>query len=78
MVMYECTITISSIDMARAFVDMINKYKDIKVDLIYENYCIDAHSIIGLLSLDFSKPITLKAKGDINENFKNDLKPYTI
>lgn len=42
------------------FVNAINAF-DFDVDLVSGRYVIDAKSIMGIFSLDLSKPITLRA-----------------
>ena len=76
--MYHCTITIKSIERARAFVAMTAKYPKIKIMLTCQEYCVDAHSIIGILSLDLSSTIDLTAEGDDLDALISDLKPFTV
>lgn len=76
--MYSTNISISGIDKARAFVATTAKYPQIQITLNHNEYSIDAHSIIGILSLDLSKPILLEADGDNLDNFIEDLKPFTV
>jgi len=51
-------ISLNSIDKVKAFVNEISKY-DFDFDLISGRYVIDAKSIMGIFSLDLSKPIQL-------------------
>lgn len=76
--MYSTNITISGIDKARAFVAMTAKYPHIQITLNHNEYSIDAHSIIGILSLDLTKPILLEAEGDDMDGFIEALKPFTV
>ena len=76
--MYSTNISINGIDAARAFVAMTAKYPMIKITLNHNEYSIDAHSIIGILSLDLSKPIAIEANGDDMDSFIEDLKPFTV
>ena len=76
--MYNSTIYISSIAKARSFVAMTSKYPKLKILLTSSEYSVDAHSIIGILSLDLSRPIQLMAEGDGIDPFIEDLKPYTV
>ena len=50
----------------------------IKITLNHNEYSIDAHSIIGILSLDLSKPIYLEAESDDMDAFIEELKPFTV
>ena len=51
-------ISLNSIDKVKAFVNEISKF-DCDFDLVSGRYVIDAKSIMGLFSLDLSKPINL-------------------
>ncbi len=76
--MYSSTIIIKDIDTAREFVDKMSNYLDTKITLISGNYCIDGHSIIGIISLDITKPIEVIAEGNVTEDLVNVLKQYAI
>ena len=52
-------ISLNSIDKVKAFVNEITKF-DNDFDLVSGRYVIDAKSIMGIFSLDLSKPIDLK------------------
>ena len=56
--MKEVQISLNSIDKVKSFVNVITKY-DFDFDLISGRYVIDAKSIMGIFSLDLSKPIEL-------------------
>ena len=51
-------ISLNSIDKVKAFVNEITKF-DNDFDLVSGRYVIDAKSIMGIFSLDLSKPIEL-------------------
>ncbi len=51
-------ICLNSIDKVKAFVNEITKF-DSDFDLVSGRYVIDAKSIMGIFSLDLSKPIDL-------------------
>ena len=51
-------ISLNSIDKVKSFVNTITKY-DNDFDLVSGRYVIDAKSIMGIFSLDLSKPIEL-------------------
>ena len=51
-------ISLNSIDKVKAFVNEISKF-DCDYDLVSGRYVIDAKSIMGIFSLDLSKPINL-------------------
>ena len=51
-------ISLNSIDKVKRFVNDITKF-DFDFDLVSGRYVIDAKSIMGIFSLDLSKPIDL-------------------
>lgn len=56
-------ICLNSIEKVKQFVNLISKY-DGDFDLISGRYVIDAKSIMGIFSLDLSKPLTLNIHDD--------------
>ena len=58
-------ISLNSIDKVKSFVNEITKY-DNDFDLVSGRYVIDAKSIMGIFSLDLSKPIDLNIYADSN------------
>ena len=71
-------ISLNSIDKVKSFVKDITKF-DYDFDLVSGRYVIDAKSIMGIFSLDLSKPIDLSihAEEDVDEILEV-LKPYLI
>ena len=71
-------ISLNSIDKVKSFVNTITQF-DFDFDLISGRYVIDAKSIMGIFSLDLSKPIDLAihAETDIDEILEV-LKPYLV
>ncbi|MBQ4293533.1 MAG: HPr family phosphocarrier protein [Lachnospiraceae bacterium] len=71
-------ISLNSIDKVKSFVNEISKF-DFDFDLISGRYVIDAKSIMGIFSLDLSKPIDLKIHTEQDEDaIMNAIKPYLI
>ena len=71
-------ISLNSIDKVKAFVNEISKF-DCDFDLVSGRYVIDAKSIMGIFSLDLSKPIDLNIHADAGLNeILEILKPYII
>ena len=69
-------ISLNSIDKVKVFVNEISKF-DCDFDLVSGRYVIDAKSIMGIFSLDLSKPIDLNIHADDNvEEIMEMLKPY--
>ena len=58
-------ISLNSIDKVKAFVNEITKF-DSDFDLVSGRYVIDAKSIMGIFSLDLSKPIDLNVHAQDN------------
>ena len=76
--MTNVTITLSSINDVKNFVNIVNRYS-FDVELICGKYVVDAKSIMGIFSLDLSKPIDLNihAEAGIDEILET-LAPYII
>ena len=72
-------ISLNSIDQVKSFVGAISKF-DNDFDLVSGRYVIDAKSIMGIFSLDLSKPIDLSihADGPELEAVLEVLKDYQI
>lgn len=71
-------ISLNSIDAVKSFVNTVTKYES-DFDLVSGRYVIDAKSIMGIFSLDLSKPIDLNihAEEDVDAILAT-LKPYII
>lgn len=72
-------ISLNSIDKVKAFVNEISKF-DVDFDLVSGRYVIDAKSIMGIFSLDLSKPIDLNIHADAKslEEILEQLKAYIV
>ena len=69
-------ISLNSIGKVKSFVNTISQF-EYDFDLISGRYVIDAKSIMGIFSLDLSKPIDLNIHADDNvEEIMEMLKPY--
>ena len=68
-------ISLNSIDKVKSFVNEIAKF-DSDFDLVSGRYVIDAKSIMGIFSLDLSKPITLNIHAEDDAEILEVLKPY--
>ena len=65
--MTSVTISLNSIEKVKQFVNLISKY-DGDFDLTSGRYVIDAKSIMGIFSLDLSKPLKLDIYSDQTES----------
>ena len=71
-------ISLNSIDKVKAFVNEITKF-DNDFDLVSGRYVIDAKSIMGIFSLDISKPIDLNIHNADNlDEIMEQLQPYLV
>lgn len=71
-------ISLNSIDKVKAFVNDITRF-DCDFDLVSGRYVIDAKSIMGIFSLDLSKPIDLNIHEQNNiDSVLETLKPYIV
>ena len=71
-------ISLNSIDKVKSFVNDLTKF-DSDFDLVSGRYVIDAKSIMGIFSLDLSKPIDLNIHAEDNvDQIMTVLKPYLI
>ena len=72
-------ISLNSIDKVKSFVNDLSKF-DVDFDLVSGRYVIDAKSIMGIFSLDLSKPINLNihAEGSTLDSIMAIVQPYVI
>jgi len=78
LIMKTVQISLNSIDKVKSFVNDITKF-DYDFDLVSGRYVIDAKSIMGIFSLDLSKPIDLNIHAeDSIDDVLTVLKPYMI
>ena len=75
--MKSINITLNSIEKVKNFVNIISAY-DGDFDLASDRYVVDAKSIMGIFSLDLSKPLRLdihssETSGKLEEQLKNFL-----
>ena len=71
-------ISLNSIDKVKSFVNEISKFSN-DFDLVSGRYVIDAKSIMGIFSLDLSKPINLNIHADESmAAILEAIKPYIV
>jgi len=69
-------VDLSSIDKVKRFVRIMSEIED-NIDLVSGRYIVDAKSLLGIFSLDLSKPINLEFNGSKNEeNIKEMLREF--
>ena len=75
--MKSVNVSFKSINDVKDFVNTVNRF-DFDVDLTSGRYVVDAKSIMGLFSLDLSKPIKMDIHSDECEALINELKQYIV
>lgn len=68
---------LSSINDVKDFVNIVSRY-DFDVDLTSGRYVVDAKSIMGIFSLDLSKPIKVDVHSDNCDEFMAALKKFIV
>ena len=73
--MKSVNIKLSLAENVKSFVNIVNRYS-YDVDLRAGRHVVDAKSILGIFSLDLSKPITMEIYTDACEDLLTDIKPF--
>lgn len=68
---------IKSINDVKDFVNIVSKY-DFDVDLTSGRYVVDAKSIMGIFSLNLSKPIKVEVHSDDCDKFIEELNRFIV
>ncbi len=71
------TIMINSIVDAKTFVNVVNMC-DFDIDLESGRYVVDAKSIMGIFSLDLSKPIKMHVYTEDTAEFEKIVKQFMV
>ena len=71
------TVMLGTINDVKNFVSVVSQC-DYDVDLISGRYAVDAKSIMGIFSLDLSKPIKLEAHTDNADDFFAKIKEFIV
>ena len=75
--MSKTTVMLATINEVKEFVSIVSLC-DFDVDLISGRYAVDAKSIMGIFSLDLSKPIALEAHTDDASKFFAQIKQFIV
>ena len=70
-------IALNSISDVKTFVNIVSKC-DFDIDLTSGRYVVDAKSIMGIFSLDLSKPIAMEVYDDACDDLLEEIKPFII
>lgn len=73
--MYTTSIRLSSIEAVKKFVTLTNSC-DFPINLAADKYKIDAKSIMGVFSLDLSKPVAIEIDSDDAKDFIQQLEQF--
>ena len=68
-------VVLSMAESVKNFVNIVNKYA-YDIDLRSGRFLIDAKSLLGIFSLDLSKPIVLEIHSDKCDDLLDELKDY--
>ncbi len=68
-------VLLSSINDVKNFVNVVSRF-DYDIDLSSGRYIVDAKSIMGIFSLDLSKPIAVEIHSDSCDDLVDALKAY--
>ncbi|MBQ8959984.1 MAG: HPr family phosphocarrier protein [Ruminococcus sp.] len=75
--MTNATVSLQAINDVKDFVNIVMKY-DFDIDLVSGRYAVDAKSIMGIFSLDLSKPIQLNAHTDDAEDLLTQIQKFIV
>ena len=75
--MKSVNISLSMAENVKKFVGIVGKYP-YDLDLKSGRFVIDAKSLLGIFSLDLSKPITLDIHSDKCDDLIAELGPYMV
>lgn len=71
------SILLKEIQNIKTFSNIIMKYP-YEIDLRSDRYIVDAKSILGVLSLDLSKPIEMQIYADSCDDLLADIKEFVV
>lgn len=70
-------IRLSLVENVNKFVNIVGRYP-FDMDLRAGRHVVDAKSILGIFSLDLSRPITLEIYSDDCEKLLKDIEPFVV
>lgn len=68
---------LTSINDVKDFVNLVARY-DFDVDLVSGRYVVDAKSIMGIFSLNLSKPIKIEIHSDDCDEFVGKIERFIV
>jgi len=73
--MFEIKLMLKNFDDVKNFVDIANTH-EFDIELLSEKYIVNAKSIMGVFSLDLTKPITMRAHCESNGEIHRQVLPF--
>ena len=73
--MFEKVLVLDTIDRVRDFVDIASS-KDYDITVQSGKYIVNAKSIMGVFSLDLTKPVTMRADCKTMAELARQIKPF--
>ena len=70
-------IKLSFAEEVKTFVNIVNRY-DYDMDLRAGRHVVDAKSILGIFSLDWSKPVTMEIYADACDDLMSEIAPFVV
>ena len=75
--MKSVTIKLTQAEEVKEFVNTVNRY-EYEMDLRAGRHVVDAQSILGIFSLDLSKPISLEVYSEQCDDLLRDIQRFTV
>ena len=75
--MKSVTIKLTQAEEVKEFVNTVNRY-EYELDLRAGRHVVDAKSILGIFSLDLSKPISLEVYSEQCDDLLRDIQRFTV
>ena len=75
--MKSVTISLDTIEKVRSFVNTVSRQAG-DFDLVSDRYVIDAKSIMGIFSLDLSKPIKVEVHSEEYADFYKEVSVFEV
>ena len=72
-----CKVQLNAIGEIREFVNAASNFEG-AVDMVSGRYVIDAKSLLGVMTLDLSKPVELHVHTENPEKFYDSIKSYIV
>jgi len=70
-------VLLGSMEEIQEFNCIVSQY-EYEIDMVSGRYVIDAKSLMGILSLDLSKPVTIQMQGTPDREFLEKMKKFIV